>query len=72
MSAGLWVIYTGPKSWCKLVTLFDSYSDDGVIAAIGAQHTSLKSGCELVTLSDSQGNPFLKWVVKHPTVKMRH
>ena len=27
--------------WCKLVTLFDSYSYDGVSAAIGVQHTEV-------------------------------
>ena len=26
VSAGIWVIHTSAKSWCKLVTLFDSYS----------------------------------------------
>ena len=41
MSAGIWVIHTGPKSGCKLVTLFDSYSNDGVIAVIGVQHTEV-------------------------------
>ena len=25
VSSGIWVIHTGPKSGCKLVTLFDSY-----------------------------------------------
>ena len=49
MSAALWVIYSGPNSWCKLVTLFDSYSDDGVIAGIWVIHTGAKSGCKLVT-----------------------
>ena len=31
----------GPKSGCKLVTEFDSYSDDGVSAVIGVQHTEV-------------------------------
>ena len=31
----------GPKSGCKLVTLFDSYSNDGVSAVIGVQHTEV-------------------------------
>ena len=35
------------------MTLFDSYYDDGVIAAFGVQHTSPKSGGGLVTLFDS-------------------
>ena len=35
------VIHTGPKSGCKLVTEFDSYSDDGVSAVIGVQHTEV-------------------------------
>ena len=30
--------YRGGKSGCKLVTEFDSYSDDGVSAVIGVQH----------------------------------
>ena len=33
--------HRGPKSGCKLVTLFDSYSDDGVSAVIGVQHTEV-------------------------------
>ena len=88
VSAGIWVIHTGPKSggelvtlfdsycpqsfgggglyssgnglllwsvvgyfyevwlqiWCKLVTLFDSYSYDGVSAGIWVLHTGPKSG----------------------------
>ena len=34
VSAGIWVIHTGAKSGCKLVTLFDSNSYDGVSAGI--------------------------------------
>ena len=34
MSAGIWVIHAGPKSGGELVTLFDSYSYDGVSAGI--------------------------------------
>ena len=30
--------YRGGKSGCKLVTEFDSYSDDGVSDVIGVQH----------------------------------
>ena len=39
--SGIWVIHIGPKSGCKLVTLFDSYSNDGVSAVIGVQHTEV-------------------------------
>ena len=41
VSAGIWVIHRGPKSGCKLVTLFDSYSNGGVSAVIGVQHTKV-------------------------------
>ena len=41
VSADIWVIHTGPKSGCKLVTLFDKYCDGGVSAAIGVQHTEV-------------------------------
>ena len=34
MSAGIRVIYTGPKSGGKLITLFDSGCDDAVSAGI--------------------------------------
>ena len=44
----MWLLlcYRGPtrrggKSGCKLVTEFDSYSDDGVSAVIGVQHTEV-------------------------------
>ena len=37
----------------KLVTLFDSYSYDGVSAGIWVIHTGPKSGGELLTLFDS-------------------
>ena len=53
MSAGIWVIHTGAKSGGEVVTLFDSYSYDGVSAGIWVIHTSAKYGCELVTLFDS-------------------
>ena len=33
--------YRGAKSGCKLVTLFDSYCDGGVSAAIGVQPTEV-------------------------------
>ena len=39
--------------WCKLVTLFDSYSYAGVSAGIWVIHTGLKFWGELVTLFDS-------------------
>ena len=45
--------YRGGKSGCKMVTLFDSYSYDGVSAGIWVIHTGPKSGGELVTLFDS-------------------
>ena len=35
------------------MTLFDSYSYDGVTAGIWVIHTGAKSGCKMVTLSDS-------------------
>ena len=37
-------IHRGPKSGCKMVTLFDSYSYDGVSAGIWVIHTGPKSG----------------------------
>ena len=44
------VKHTCPNSGSMLVTLFDSYCDDLVIAVIWVQHTCSKSGCKLVTL----------------------
>ena len=41
------------KSGCELVTLFDSYCDDGVRAALGVQHTVAKSGFKVFSLFDS-------------------
>ena len=38
MTAGIWVIHTGPKSGGELVTLFGGYSYDGLNDAIGVQH----------------------------------
>ena len=35
--------YRGAKSGCKMVTLFDSYSYDGLIAAIGVQHRQVQN-----------------------------
>ena len=52
MSAGIWVIHTGAKSGGEVVTLFDSYSNDGVSAGIWVIHTSAKFGGEVVTLFD--------------------
>ena len=43
-------IHRGPKSGCKLVTEFDSYSYDGVSAGIWVRHTGPKSGCKLMML----------------------
>ena len=34
-------IHRGPKSGCKMVTLFDSYSYDGVSAGIWVIHTEV-------------------------------
>ena len=45
--------YRDGKSGCKLVTLFDSYSYDGVGAGIWVIHTGAKSGGEMVMLFDS-------------------
>ena len=50
MSVGIWVIHTGAKSGGEVVTLFNSYSYDGVSVGIWVIHTSAKSGCKLVTL----------------------
>ena len=44
VSAGIWVIHTGPKSGCQLVTLFGGYSYDGVSAGIWVIHRGGKSG----------------------------
>ena len=41
VSAGIWVIQTGAKSGCKLVTLFGGYSYDGVSAGIWVIHTEV-------------------------------
>ena len=38
MSADIWVIHTGAKSGGEVVTLFDSYSYDGVSAGILVIH----------------------------------
>ena len=51
--AAIWVINTGPKSGCELVTLFGGYCDYGVSAGIWVIHTGPKSGGELLTLFDS-------------------
>ena len=53
MSAVIGVQHTSPKSCGGLVTLFDSYYDDGANAAIGVKRTSPKSGRGLVTLFDN-------------------
>ena len=36
VSAGIWVIHTGPKSGGERVTLFGNYSDDGVMLVYGS------------------------------------
>ena len=41
VSAGIWVIHSGPKSGGELVTLFGGYCDDSVSAGIGVQHTEV-------------------------------
>merc|ERR1711873_363136 len=50
MRVCIWVIHSGPKSGCKLMTLFGGYSYYGVSAGIWVIHTGPKSGCKLVTL----------------------
>ena len=47
MSAGIWVLHTGPKSGGHA---FGGYCDDGVSAGIWVIHTGPKSGGEQVTL----------------------
>ena len=49
MSAGIWVIHTGPKSGGELVTLFGGYCDDSVSAGIWV----IQIGGKLVTLFDT-------------------
>ena len=44
---------TGAKSGCKLVTLFDTYSFDGVSSGIWVIHVCAKYLCKMVTLFDS-------------------
>merc|ERR1719293_387692 len=48
-------LYRGGKSGCKMVTLFDSYSYDGVSAGIywSYLYRGGKSGCKMVMLFDS-------------------
>ena len=48
--SGIWVIHIGPKSGCKLVTLFGGNSYDGMSAGMWVILTGPKSGCKLVTL----------------------
>ena len=43
MSAGIWVIHTGPKSGGEQVTLFGGYSYGGVSAGIWVIHSGPKS-----------------------------
>ena len=42
--------YRGPKSGCKMVTLFGGYSYDGVCWYMGHTYKGPKSGCKMVTL----------------------
>ena len=49
VSAGIWVIHTGPKSGGELVTLFGGYCDDSVSAGIWV----IQMGGKLVTLFDT-------------------
>ena len=51
VSAGIWVIHSGPKSGGELVTLFDSYCNDGVSAGIWVIHTGAKSGGRFFTVT---------------------
>ena len=46
-----------------MVTLFDSYSNDGVSAGIWYIHTVAKSGGELVTLFDCYSNDGVSAVI---------
>ena len=58
--------YIGPKSRGELMTLFDSYSYDGVSAGMWVKHTGPKSGGELMTLFDSYSNDDVSagiWVI---------
>ena len=65
---------TGAKSGCKLVTLFDSYSDDGVSAGIRVIDTDAKSRGELVTLfggCSCDGVSAGIWVLKRTLVLLK-
>ena len=44
VSAGIWVIHTGPKSWGDQGTLFGGYLHDGVSVGIWVIHRGPKSG----------------------------
>ena len=44
VSAGIWVIHTGPKSEGEQVTFFGGYSYDGVSVGIWVIHRGPKSG----------------------------
>ena len=46
VSAGIWVIHTGPKSGGELVTLFGGCCNDDVSACIWVIHTGGKYGGE--------------------------
>ena len=66
VSAGVWMIHTGAKSGCKLLTLFDIYCDDGVSANRWVIHTGAKPGCKLLTFFGSDCDDGVgagKWVI---------
>ena len=54
MVSAIGVQHTSPKSGYKLVTLFGSHCDDGVMLLLGS-NTSPKYGCLRVTLFGSFG-----------------
>ena len=49
VSAGIWVIHSGPKSGGELVTLFGGYCDDSVSAGIWVIHSGPKSGGDILS-----------------------
>ena len=50
MSAAVGADHKSVTSGCKLVTLFGTYCDDGVNAAIGALNASDRSGCSVAMM----------------------
>ena len=63
VSAGIWVIHTGPKSGGDQVTLFGGYSYDGVSAGIWVINTGPVSGGSWLFDSYSYGVSAGKWVM---------